>query len=58
MVGVQIEYGSSFQVVSPSGSPLPIGSFGSNEHRVVPHLGEILVCLVASFFAKSHHTSY
>lgn len=50
MVGVQIEYGSSFQVVSPSGSPLPIGSFGSNEHRVVPHLGEILVCLVASFF--------
>ena len=38
MVGIHIEYGLPMTVVSPSGSPLPNGAFGSLERTVLPPL--------------------
>ena len=38
MVGVHIEYAHPMTVVSPSGSPLPNGAFGSPKHTVLPPL--------------------
>ena len=51
MVGLQIEHVSPFSVVSPSGSPLSIGSIDSLKKHVVPPSGRILFVIIA--FARS-----